>query len=137
MQAPRRVLLLYIAAVLDINECSLDFLFCSEAQKQIYMKILYTEVVREVIELNNAEGLKVVFGLLYKEILAALYSSGRKYLSAALEYWRDSNESRVSIIPLPFNTVARAAFVLDINRLRQQKRCFVILAKEREIKASL
>lgn len=55
------------------------------------MKILYTAVVREVMELNNTlehnkEGCEVIFGRFHKERLAVLYISGRRYPGAPLEY---------------------------------------------------
>lgn len=77
MSEQRRVVLFHITAMIDVNECSLEFLGCAANEKEAHLKSLYGAVIREAIELNLAldahvNGLEVVFGLLHQEMRGAL-----------------------------------------------------------------
>lgn len=95
MHEPGRVLLFHIAAMLGVNECSLEFLNCAADEKEDYLKRLYSDVIREAV---------------HQEKRGALSNKGRRDPSAALMYWKDANATRTMISPVPFSTVARAAF---------------------------
>lgn len=110
----RRVLLFHVAAIMDVNECCLDFLDCSENDRKAYKKVLFSAVVREAVELESslaprAERLEVVFGLLHDEMREVLEEKCRRDPSAALLFWEQANQTSTMISPVPFNTIARAA----------------------------
>ena len=114
MHEPRRVLLFYIVALLDLNECSLDFQSFVENEMEAYLNSLHGAVIREAIELNPAldadvNGLEVVFGLFHQEMRGMLSNNSIRDPSPAVMYWKDANDTRTIISPVPFNTVARAA----------------------------
>lgn len=114
IREPRRVLLFHIAAVLDVNETCLDFLDYTWEQKVGYYEILYKAIVREAKELKkdiyfSAAELKVLFSLFHKSMIQKLQECGRRPIDAALNFWRDVNQSGSVISPVPFNQLARAA----------------------------
>lgn len=114
MHKLRRVLLFHISAMVDVNECSLAFLDCSESAKRDYFKLLHSAVVRKAVELNgslqsNISQLEVIFSMLHGEMLKHFEENGRKESGAALIYWKECNEKRGMISPVPFNMIARAA----------------------------
>ncbi|KAI0558502.1 hypothetical protein FGB62_206g09 [Gracilaria domingensis] len=59
MHDSRRVLLFHIVAVMDVNECTLDFLPGSDSERKDYMKTLYDAIMREAIELEPSSEVEV------------------------------------------------------------------------------
>ena len=53
IRAPQRTLLYHLAAVLDVNECNLEFLSCTEHERTDYYTLLIEVVAREAIELGG------------------------------------------------------------------------------------
>ena len=114
MRGPRRILLFHIASILDVNECELEYLQCSQRDRESYMKVLYTAVSREAMEheansVFDIDQLSVVFGLLHKNMRRELQSTSRKEPETTLDYWRKCNSEVSAVSPLPFNKVIRAA----------------------------
>ena len=114
MHEPRRTLLFHVAAMLDVNECSLDFLDMDDEKKEKYFDLLCAAVVREACELDgegniSRDKLRVVYGLFHDEMLKTLAKKGRRSPDFALRYWKDLNNSNSLISPLPFNRIAKAA----------------------------
>ena len=113
MHAPRRALLFHVAAMLDVNECALDFLEDGVGRNDYY-QILYKGVVREVVELNgalssNEEHMQVVFKLFHQGMLQTLLGKGCRDSCEALTFWRRANSQGAMISPMPFSLLARAA----------------------------
>lgn len=46
----------YLEAVVDINECDLDFFECSERELKTYIRTLHDTVTKETMELQGAHG---------------------------------------------------------------------------------
>lgn len=114
VREPRRALLFHIAAMLDVNECGLDFLRCTDDEKVEYVNILERAVVREAIELDgdlarDEEMLVTIFKGFHKNMRSWLEKHGRCAANAALEYWKRVNTTTQMISPVPFNLVAQAA----------------------------
>lgn len=113
MHQPRRTLLFHISAIMDINECQLEFIEDSPLSKESYIKVVQRAVVREALELDEklqpmAENLGILFHMLHDEMLRKLQHSGRKEPRAALSFWKEQNDNPGMISPKPFNLVAKA-----------------------------
>ena len=91
MRAPRRILLFHLAAILDVNECELDFLQCSSQQHLDYIDNLYSAVARETVELGDYEGfsfkdLTNMFSIFHNRMRAELKKEGRRGPRESLQF---------------------------------------------------
>lgn len=117
---PRRVLLYHIAAMLDVNECQLEFIDPHPLSRAAYIQVLRRAVVREVVELDNSMSsissqLEVIYGMLHDHMLTSLQKNGRREPNMALQYWKDLNENPGIVSPVPFNMVAKACFAAQAS----------------------
>lgn len=113
LQKPRRALLFHIAAVLDINECEMEFIDAKPLSREQYIHVVQRAVVREAVELDDnlkamGENLNILFGMLHDHMRSTLKKVGRKHPSEALTFWRKMNTGQPMISPRPFNNVAKA-----------------------------
>ena len=77
VRGPRRILFFHLASILNINECHLEFLDCSETERLSYVNSLSSVVACEACELgeNSAfsrEDLSSLFVLFHKQMVRIL-----------------------------------------------------------------
>lgn len=114
LPSARRDLLFHISAVLYVNECYLEAVDENKMPRSAHYKLLYHSVVRESLELDGtmndiSENLPPIIAVLHKAMMCYNKSKGRQEPCEALKYWKELNESNVSMIsPRPFNMVARS-----------------------------
>ncbi|KAI0566289.1 Ribonuclease H-like protein [Gracilaria domingensis] len=109
----RRVILLHLAAILDVNECELDFLGENESAREGYFSLLYDSLIGELRALDDTVSisgscLQVLFELFHDEMRNSLKRDGRKEPDEALHYWRRANECANAVSSVPFNILVRA-----------------------------
>ena len=113
-RAMRRVLLFHIAAIVDVNECELEFLGLSSSERELYISNMYKAVAREALELGGTGSLtltqlETLFGMLHSEMREELKKCGRREPSHALSYWKTCNNVISFCSPKAFNALAKAA----------------------------
>ena len=113
VKAPRRILLFHLAAVLDVNECELEFLRLNKMDRESYFTKLHDAVAREAIEIGGAgpferTQLQTMFSMFHLSMREELKKHGRREPSHALLFWKKMNSEVTYISPVPFNKVARA-----------------------------
>ncbi|KAI0561249.1 hypothetical protein FGB62_89g118 [Gracilaria domingensis] len=109
----RRVLLFHLAALLDINECELEFVGSTQYERDVYFHLLYGAQVREIQSLDECSqfsttSLETLADLFHTNMRQTLKENGRKEPEEALMFWKSANERPGVVSPVPFNTVARA-----------------------------
>lgn len=110
---PRRVLLFHLTAMLDVNECELDFLNLSTEEREEYVTMMYSAAAREAMELGDYGGfqfmeLKRMFEMFHTHMRAQLRKNGRRTPGYALRFWNENNKTVGYASPLAFNKLARA-----------------------------
>lgn len=109
---PRRVLLFHLTAMLDVNECELEFLQLSSADREQYITMMYSAAAREAIELGDYGGfqfkdLKRMFEMFHTHMRSQLKKNGSTP-GYSLEFWHENNKTVGYASPLAFNKLARA-----------------------------
>lgn len=122
----RRVLLFHIAAVMDVNECELEFLSVSKCDRESYIQGLHKAVAREALELGdtgklNFNQLVTTFGMLHDEMREVLKTSGRREAKYALLYWKGINETTSYSSPKAFNRLAGAALASQASSASSER----------------
>lgn len=145
--AARRTLLFYLVALVDVNECELDFLDWTPFERQSYFSSLYEALVKDVVELDDFVALsdsvlKVLFELFLKQMRETLKREGRKEPNQALVYWKSMNHNAGLVSSVPFNMVARAFLAAQASsaaaeRLFSDSGVFRALTASRYLQARL
>lgn len=100
----RRVVFFYLATILDINECELNFLQESEQGKDVYFSNLCGSIVREVSELYesvlflSADSPKVLFRLFHQKLRAKLKRQGQRNPNESLLFWEQRTNQVVLLV---------------------------------------
>ena len=96
----RRARLFHMAAMFDVNECTLDWL--EEGLREPYYTKLYAQVAAEAVAISKNSDVQTYEGLfrsVHRALVNDLKGSGRRGVDVALNWWRD-----VDVVTVPFAT---------------------------------
>lgn len=91
MHEHRSVLLFHVSAILNVFECVLGFLEFENQEKKIHFYVPYDAIDRSAFRLDQdleseKSNFRVVFGLLYRQMIHILNMNGRKEPLLATKY---------------------------------------------------
>jgi hypothetical protein len=124
----RRALLFHMAAMFDVNECSLDWL--DAPMRGDYFTKLYKAIALDKVEVDKATGAHVPYASdpalrrtvfeynfqnTHQQMLQSLELNGRRAVDEALVWWRAIDTTRRDTDALPFVTVARAFLAMQAS----------------------
>lgn len=90
--------------MLYVNDCALEVLNVTHDKRDVYLDVLYGDVVRGAAELRQkleleTYDLEVVFHIFNRKMVRNLERCGISEKSSVMDYWKDSNRNRRLIFP--------------------------------------